>query len=242
MARSVEDLALALPLICGPDWRDPHVVPMPLGDHRALVLKGLRAAFFTHNGVVAATKETAQVVNAAAKHLEDAKLVVEKARPDGMEEAYDLIVSILRADGGAGLRALLRSAGTHKAHPYIARLQTLQGKQPISAVALGDLLVRWDGFRRRMLTFMEGYDVIVCPAWGCPAEPHGTFFDRDHKPSFTCQFNLTGWPAVVVRGGSTRTGLPIGVQVVARPWREDVALAVAQHLEVALGGWRRPLL
>jgi len=46
----------------------------------------------------------------------------------------------------------------------------------------------------------------------------------------------------VVRGGTSSEGLPIGVQVVARPWREDVALAVAQVLEEALGGWQRPPL
>jgi amidase len=55
-------------------------------------------------------------------------------------------------------------------------------------------------------------------------------------------YNLTGWPGVVVRGGTSPEGLPIGVQLVARPWREDVALAVAQYLEEALGGWQRPPL
>jgi amidase len=53
-------------------------------------------------------------------------------------------------------------------------------------------------------------------------------------------FNLTGWPAAVVPAGATPRGLPIGVQIVARPWREDVALAVAEVLQQALGGWQRP--
>jgi len=55
-------------------------------------------------------------------------------------------------------------------------------------------------------------------------------------------YNLTGWPDAVVRGGTSPEGLPIGVQIVTRPWREDVALAVAQHLEGELGGWQRPPL
>ena len=50
-------------------------------------------------------------------------------------------------------------------------------------------------------------------------------------------FNLTGWPAVVVRGGTSDRGLPIGVQIAAPPWREDVALAAAACVEEALGGW-----
>ncbi len=60
--------------------------------------------------------------------------------------------------------------------------------------------------------------------------------------SYTMTYNLTGWPAAVVRGGTSPDELPIGVQVVAQPWREDVALAVAEHLEDALGGFRRPAL
>lgn len=51
--------------------------------------------------------------------------------------------------------------------------------------------------------------------------------------------SLTGWSVVVVRGGTSPKSLPISVQVVA-PWREDVALIVAQQIETALGGWQRP--
>jgi amidase len=75
-----------------------------------------------------------------------------------------------------------------------------------------------------------------------PALPHGTTWDHLPTFSYTLTYNLTGWPAVVVRGGTSPEGLPIGVQVVARPWREDVALAVAQHVETALDGWQPPPL
>jgi amidase len=46
-------------------------------------------------------------------------------------------------------------------------------------------------------------------------------------------YGLTSWLAVVTREGSTPEGLPVGVQIVARPWREDVVLAAAQRLEAA---------
>jgi amidase len=52
--------------------------------------------------------------------------------------------------------------------------------------------------------------------------------------------NLTGWPAAVVRCGTPGSGLPIGVPIVARPWQDAVALAVARHLEKVFGGWRPP--
>lgn len=59
--------------------------------------------------------------------------------------------------------------------------------------------------------------------------------------AYTAPYSLTGYPCVVVRAGSSADGLPIGVQLVARPWREEVALALAKRLETAVGGWRPPL-
>ena len=53
-------------------------------------------------------------------------------------------------------------------------------------------------------------------------------------------YNLTGWPVAVVRVGTSSEDLPIGIQIVARPWREDVALAVAKHIEQQFGGWQPP--
>jgi len=69
---------------------------------------------------------------------------------------------------------------------------------------------------------------------------HGSTYDRLPSFSYTMSSNLTGWPAAVVRGGTTRSGLPIGVQIVARPWREDVALELAQVLQDSLGGFQPP--
>ena len=107
------------------------------------------------------------------------------------------------------------------------------------------LIERWDEYRSAMLGFMEGYDVVLCPAAAYTGVQHSGSDSTDEKfraLSYTGAYNLTGWPGAVVRGGASPTGLPIGVQAVARPWREDVALAVAQHLETALGGWQRPAL
>jgi len=58
---------------------------------------------------------------------------------------------------------------------------------------------------------------------------------------YTGAFNSAGWPVVVVRCGSSADGkLPIGVQVVAKPWREDICIAVASYLESKSGGWQKP--
>jgi amidase len=93
-----------------------------------------------------------------------------------------------------------------------------------------------------MLSFMSNYDALLCPVCSFAGMAHGSSYNQLPCFSYTMTFNLTGWPAAVVRSGTTRKGLPIGVQIAARPWREDVALAVAQVLQDALGGWRPPPL
>ena len=93
-----------------------------------------------------------------------------------------------------------------------------------------------------MLSFLQPYDVIICPVNAYPAMSHESAIEKAIGWTYTRVYNLTGWPAAVVRGGTSPESLPIGVQIVTRPWREDVALAVAQCLETALGGWAPPPL
>jgi amidase len=91
-----------------------------------------------------------------------------------------------------------------------------------------------------MLAFMDGHDLILCPVFPGPAPGHGTTIapGQTDPTSHTTPHSLTGWPAATVRCGTSPEGLPIGVQLVAAPWREDVALAGALALERDLGGWR----
>jgi amidase len=102
------------------------------------------------------------------------------------------------------------------------------------------LFADWDAFRTRILTFMASVDAIVCPAAPGPAAPHGEGLETMFH--YTLPFSLTGQPCVVVPSGRSREGLPIGVQVVGRAWREDVAIAAARHIEATVGGWCRPPL
>ena len=67
-----------------------------------------------------------------------------------------------------------------------------------------------------------------------PAIPHGRSYDEVEIFTYTMTFNFTGWPAAVLCCGTSHDGLPIGVQIAAHPWREDIALALAQHLEDAI--------
>ena len=237
LARYVEDLRLILPIICGPDWQDPAIVPMPLADPQAVPLQGLRVALYTDNGMLAATPDTVAAVHRAATALTEAGALVHDDRPPLLERAAELCNTLLAADGQAWVRRLLQRAGTTAIHPRLQ--QRLEDARPLSVGDFTALLEEVDRCRSAMLTFLQPYDMILCPVCAFPAPPHGTTLSLI---SYTDVYNLTGWPGAVVRGGTSPEGLPIGVQIVARPWREDVALAVAQYLEAALGGWQRPPL
>jgi amidase len=242
MARHVEDLALTLPILSGVDWRDPATVPIPLDDPGDVELTSLRVAFYTDNGIMTPTHETIRTVRAAVHALADAGIFVEEARPPGIEQSYAIFRDLFAADGGAGVQRLLQMAGTTETHPFVQQFGEILRPYAMTTAEFSGLLVRWDMFRSTLLSFLEKYDVIVCPVCATPAWPHSATITEEQflAGSYSITYSLTGWPGVAVRGGTSPEGLPIGVQVVARPWREDVALAVAQHLETALGGWQRP--
>src|SRR5262249_40683490 len=119
MARYVEDLILTLPIIAGVDWRDPAIVPMPLGDPSAVSMTGLRVAMYTDNGLMSPTPETAAAVRAAATALAEAGAIVEEDRPAVLERTVDLANSLSGGDGRAWVRRLLRHAGTVDIHPLL---------------------------------------------------------------------------------------------------------------------------
>jgi amidase len=193
----------------------------------------------TDNGVRPAEPEVAEAVRAAADRLGAVGCRVEDRRPPGIEETDDLFRCLLLADGGSFLREILEAAGTD---PETSSMRGLLDVPSIDGGDLSGLVRRWDRFRSRMLGFLEGFDAILCPVSAIVACPHGEV-DRDIGAfSYTMTWNLTGWPASVVRSGTAPGGLPIGVQIVAPPWREDVALALAGSLEAGFAGFPGPPL
>ena len=217
---------------------------MPWRDPRAVDLKSLRVAFHRDNGIVSPTSDTKAVVTQVAKVLSDTGMTVEEARPPGIEQTNEIRAGLLGADGGAGVQKVLQTVGTREVHPLLQSRQAKMRSALMSAADFGVALERWDRFRSNMLSFLQKYDVILCPVNAYPTFPHGASVDEEIYAAFsyTRTYNLTGWPSVVLRAGTSSEGLPIGVQVVARPWREDVALAVAEHIEATEGGWQRPPL
>jgi amidase len=241
MARRIEDLVLGLAIMAGPDAHDPNVAPVPLGEPPTvdqIDLSALRVAVHADNGVASPTSETAVAVRRAAMALQDAGAAVEEDRPATLVDAPGLFHRLFDADAGARLRAQIESLGTTRMHPLTVGLLENVERYSCTKRELVELLVEWDAYRGAMQAFIRRYDAILCPVDAAPAQEHGLV----RGSSYAYAYNLTGWPGVVVRAGTSPEGLPIGVQVVARPWREDVALALAARIEEATGGWLPPPL
>jgi amidase len=221
LARSVDDLALALPIVAGVDWFDASVVPMPLGDVGRVDVATLRVAYFEAFSGATPTREVEAAVANAVTALADEGAKVRAAVPPRIDES----LAITRA---------------YWARPESISWKTWQpwGTSTLSADDVERSLFEWDRLRRAFLGFMADVDVIVCPAGGDAAPRLGEFGDADFI--YTLPFSLTGYPVVVVRAGTNTGGLPLGVQVVARSWCDHVALAAARAIERALGGWQMP--
>jgi amidase len=249
MARRVEDLALITPLIIGPDLRDPACAPVPWPDPMQVDLRGLRVAFCTDNGGAAthATDEdTKSTVMRAARWLEEVVGNVEENAPAAilckLDEARRLL---LDCDGWQFYQRLADRWDTRSISPWARAV--MDATPPLS---LRETVMAWENHaaaRAQMIEWMQGFDVFLCPALPKPAQP----IDQPRPTtgahsvgagwSYTGVFSSLGWPVVVVRCGSSADGrLPIGLQVVARPWREDVCIAVAGYLEERSGGWKSP--
>ena len=223
LARCVDDLALCLPIIAGVDGYDAGVVPMPLGDPASVDVASLRVSHFTAFDGASPTDAVVTAVADAAAALADGGAKVRGATPPRIDESF----AITRA---------------YWARPESISWKTWQpwGASTLSADDVERSLFEWDRLRRAFLGFMADVDVIVCPAGGDGAPRLGEFTDADFI--YALPFSLTGYPVVVVRAGTTAGGLPLGVQIVARPWCDHVALAAARVVERALGGWRMPRL
>ena len=236
LAKTVDDLALALHIIAGPDNIDPHVVAAPLGDHTKIPVKNLRVAYFIDLGSLKPTAETASCVEHALKVLESAGCKHKGIEIPGADDIYNVYSGLIWGDGGAGMARILERWGTTES-PLFDRIKAATA---LSSADYSAQYEKFDNWRSSMLRLFADFDVIICPVNGGPAPLHGTF----SRPgaAYTQLFDLTGWPSTVIRAGTSPEGLPLGIQCVAHPWREDLSLAVAKHLETAFGPFKGPSL
>ncbi len=246
LARFVDDLTLMLEILAGPDWRDPAAIPMPLSSPTNVKLRGLRVAFYTDNGIFPPTPEISKTVRTAADCLERAGAIVEEKCPAAGERTVEVSTGLWLCDDGRCVSRLIEEAGTTELSPALdwhndpELIAGIKAKYGVKDCA--DAMRKYAQFNSDMMPFIADFDVILCPVNGLSVLPFDieNDFELILAGSYTTTYNLTGWPAAVVRAGTAECGVPIGVQIVTRPSREDIALAVAKHLESELGGWQPP--
>jgi amidase len=241
IARRVEDLELVLRVIGGPDGEDPHIVPVALHDASTVDVSSLRVAWFADNGIRPSTAETKAAVRAAVRALAATGAACEEHMPPDLAEARPAWEGVIRADGFAWLWRLISDAGTPGRGSYDTfGWVTPRPGEPVPGDAVSAAMERADAVRSSLMRWFAPFDLLVSPVLPGPAVRHGETLAPDYGDTYSEIHNLTGWPAATVRAGTSPDGLPIGVQLVAHPWREDIALAAASVVEAATGGWRAP--
>jgi amidase len=264
LARSVEDLQLALTIIAGPDERQWEVPPVPLAPPPARQLRALRFAWSDDFGLPVSAEIRAALADLAAE-LAHAGCRVERCDPPDFDYAQALYVYELLKEAALTVRSsplgLPRFAwralsGVIPRSNPVGRGLLRGGGANLQGYAAA--LSQRDVFIARMEHFLADWDAWLCPVAAMPAYPHlpsrnpieqlrATVAVDGHKLPYlmatgvyTGLFNLTGNPIVVLPLARTKEGLPIGVQVVGRRWDDMALLAVAERLTAVTGQFRPP--
>ena len=251
MARTVADLKVLFEVMQGPDIGDPCAAPVPVrwpGDDevKKLEIKRLKIGYFEDDGRTPVTPETRAAVRTAVEGLRGAGFQVDPFQPEGLEEARQLWHKFFVVAGGMLLRPMFKDADADLS-PILK--QFLEWSAPAhTGPTLLDAWIQRDLLRPRFFAQMQQYPILLCPAAAIPAFRHGERrWQVEGKTvhyldawSYTEFFNLLGNPAAVVPVGRSSEGLPIGVQIVGRPWEEEEVLFAAAALEKECGAWRIP--
>jgi len=247
MARTIADLTLLFEVIAGPDNGDPNAAPVPLRGFDRTTLLQTRIGYFEDDGRVPVTEDTRIAVQRTVQALRDQGFTVEPLVPEHLDEALRLWHALF-VDGVAMVLRQAYQGREDEMHAIVREILRLSEQDPpLTAESLLDVLFRRDIVRAKFIDQMASYPILVCPVSAIPAFRHGerswTIGDTTVRYpevfSYSQYFNLLGNPAAVVPMGQSAEGLPIGVQIVGRPWDEERVLAISRCVEQA-GGWKEP--
>ncbi len=237
LARTVADLKIAYEALAGPDPRDPWTVPVPTyGEPLAGPLK---VAVVADPGGRGVHPSIAAAVAVAAEALADAgydvREVADVPRLDETLEAYMGITLAEFAPSWPVVRSLLGPGGDR----YIGMV--MADAAPPTGAEVMRLMGTWLGIRRSWAEFLDAYPLLLGPVFTePPVEPGLESRDRAGRDRVASAMRLctatsfAGLPAVAVPTGMA-DGLPTGVQLVGRPFREDLCLAAAAEVEARVG-------
>jgi amidase len=248
LARSAEDLRLLFAALAGYDSQDPFSAPVPL---RPPSDAGLRVGVVEQFYDVPVDPEIRQTVRRAAEALAVLMVPTEPFEPQGLERAPNLwwfffgqLPAPLTKQTIQGREADAHWTGTEFLTSALE--QNAQSAPSVEQLLLN--LAKRDRMRAALLRQMDEFPVLLMPPCGVTAFPHrsrrwkvgdeeiGLF--QAMMPA--TPFNLLGLPAVVIPYGISAEGMPIGVQLVGRPYEEELILELAVRLEIARGPFAPP--
>ncbi|MGA2086682.1 MAG: amidase [Terracidiphilus sp.] len=243
MARTMADVALLFSTLSGQDPLDPVSPPLALRAPGMAELRSNRIGYFEDDGLVPVTPETRAAVNAAAAALRDAGFRVEPFRPRTLEQLRRLWWKFF-VQCGAMFYAPDIAGREHQLSPIFSEFLSFSAAvPPLTAVELLNAWAELDLLRSKTLAEMSEHPVLLCPVASIPAFRHdertwiveGRAVEYLDAVRHTQWFNALASPASVIPVGRSPEGLPIGVQIVARPFQDETALGVAAVVDAAFG-------
>jgi amidase len=233
MARSVDDLELLFRVMTAQTKSD-----RAQDDRRGAV------AFYVHDGVAPVTEETEAAVRAAVEKLIDAGYDVREERPPAVADGSRLWVELFSRVSADQLQDFYRG-GEDEAGPLVASIihrnsddSSFEGKVE-NAERLAKAVIERESLRETLLLWMKTMPLVIAPVGSIPAFPHGAkrvevrgeSISIFRAFSYSQTFNVFGLPACSVPVSRSAEGLPIGVQVIGRPWEEALVLDCARLIE-----------
>jgi len=231
MARRVEDLGLLFNVLSVNATR--KVEPNQLA--------GQRVAWYSDDTVTPVTNETRLAVGTAARALSDAGLLVAEIRPPGIDRGHDLWLKLFSRATVVQLREIYKDHEDQGGDFVRWRLaRALDEKAPALDEYLGWWMER-DRLREELIEWMKDTPLLIAPVGATPAFMHGTHkltvceqtVSTFRAFSYSQTFNVFDLPSAAVPAGRSADGLPIGVQIVGRPFAEQTVLAAAAIVEEA---------
>jgi Asp-tRNA(Asn)/Glu-tRNA(Gln) amidotransferase A subunit family amidase len=248
LARTMADVQRLFEVLAGHDLQDPASAPVPVRKWSDGEIRKLRVGYFEDDGVTPVTPETAAAVRAAAEALRQQGFQVEAWRPQNLERVWQLWWNLFGRAVQTAFEPTVRGREHELSPMHRAWREHVAQQSPLDGQEWMNTMIGRDALRGKLLEQMERFPILLCPACAVPAFRHG---EREWQVrgrrveylkamSYSQWFNLLGNPAAVVPVGKSPEGLPIGVQVVGRPWDDEAVLAVAAKIEEASGGFRPP--
>ncbi len=240
MARYVEDVMMAMRLLAYPDGQDLWSPPVPLLEARQ-DLRGLRVAYYTDNGFASCAPCVKAAVEKCARFLADEGAQVMEERAPGVADVFELEMALFGFDGGDAIDAYLREIGSERVHPLQTNFMSYMRPYRVSGAEFAKRWAQWEEYRAGLGRFFERYDAILCPVYIQTALRHGDSMKQEnfHGFSYTMAWSVGQTPAATVRCAE-QDGLPVNIQVVAKPWDDMLTLRICEAIEEKFGGWQAP--